>query len=683
DEKRKAEYGKKLNELKHAITLHRPKSVLDGYNRWMSRGKDCVEPYNLRVDKEVFRQAEDSYFAINPTDIIELLTNKKLELGILTCFEMSLYQLKGRSQQNKVGFLHPEMITPDVYGADKGVTLDYLARALEGYEFYVTPYLQGAHYVLFIICPKHGRGFILDSQKESVFHTEDNYRLAGLVDSVLGGSLKWELPTVNRQPSTWECGYYVMRWMHDFVLKYQNDDFPNTIPWGEERRLENKELDAVIGAWLLITTFSARLLNGLFFMATSAKTAANVNGVFHEIGKSLPRTQPTQNPACMVLVNRPAEGARSASCCINGFKADVTDIQVVSNGFLSCGADVVFQAENEAIFLLLTGIGDEIYSTVDACNTANEMWIAIERLQQGESLNVQDVKTNLFWEFGKFTSRDGESMESYYSWFYKLMNELTRNNLQVTTMQQYQNKVNDIRSERLSKSANPLAFVAAAQPYLDHYYQTPKSKRSNAQASNDPEQAQRDKDMQKNLALLAKYFKKLYKPTNNNLQTSSNSRNKTEDTTPRYNNDNQSGQFGNQRTMTVAGARETVGSQVVQQNGIQQDDWLEDTDEEIDEQELEAHYSFMAKIQEVLPEESSSTDQPLEQDDSNVTPDSSNICNNDNQVGQNVAECVEERVALANLIANLTLDTEENKNDFKAIKESKRIIDSRIGKVQN
>ncbi|GJS07609.1 hypothetical protein Tco_0364405 [Tanacetum coccineum] len=73
-----------------------------------------------------------------------------------------------------------------------------------------------------------------------------------------------------------------------------------------------------------------------------------------------------------------------------------------------------FCLKKEAIFLLLTGIGDEIYSTVDACKTANEMWIAIERLQQGESLNVQDVKTNLFWEFGKFTSRDGESMESYY-----------------------------------------------------------------------------------------------------------------------------------------------------------------------------------------------------------------------------------------------------------------------------
>nr|GEV34644.1 hypothetical protein [Tanacetum cinerariifolium] len=150
---------------------------------------------------------------------------------------------------------------------------------------------------------------------------------------------------------------------------------------------------------------------------------------------------------------------------------------------------------------------------------------------------------------------------------------------------------------------------------------TPPSKPASKEDS-DPKQAQKDKDMQNNLALIAKYFKRIYKPTNNNLRTSSNSRNKNVDTTPRYKNDSQSGQFGNQRTMHVAGARENVGSLVVQQTGIQY------TDEEIDEQELEAHYSYMAKIQE-----------------------------ND----QNDVESEDERVALANLIANLKHNTEFEK----------------------
>nr|GFB51871.1 hypothetical protein [Tanacetum cinerariifolium] len=135
-----------------------------------------------------------------------------------------------------------------------------------------------------------------------------------------------------------------------------------------------------------------------------------------------------------------------------------------------------FQAKKEAIHLILAGIGNEIYSTVDACQTAQEIWEAIERLQQGESLNIQDVKTNLFWEFGK----------------------------------------------EIAKPITPPSEIASKE-------------------DNDPKQAQRDKDMQKNLALIAKYFKKIYKPTNNNLITSSNLRNKNVDTTPRYKNDNQSG----------------------------------------------------------------------------------------------------------------------------------------------
>ncbi|GKF00424.1 hypothetical protein Tco_0023774, partial [Tanacetum coccineum] len=108
--------------------------------------------------------------------------------------------------------------------------------------------------------------------------------------------------------------------------------------------------------------------------------------------------------------------------------------------------------------------------------------------------------------------------------------------------------------------------------------------------------------------VITKYFKKIYKPTNNNLRTSSNSRNKNVDTSLRYKNDNQTGQFRNQRTVIVAGAmdcRQSAEKDVPLQ--AEQVDWLADTDDEIDKQELEAHYSYMEKIQEV-PTADSGTD---------------------------------------------------------------------------
>ncbi|GJR07969.1 retrovirus-related pol polyprotein from transposon TNT 1-94 [Tanacetum coccineum] len=295
-------------------------------------------------------------------------------------------------------------------------------------------------------------------------------------------------------------------------------------------------------------------------------------------------------------------------------------------------------------------------------------------------------------------------------------------------LKQCQKEVNEIRAERITKNANPLALVATAQPHQDPYYQTPKHKgkeiakpitppsKSASEEDSDPEQAQKDKEMQKNLALIAKYFKKLYKPTNNNLRTSSNTKNKNVDTTSRYKNDNQTGQFRNQRTMTIVGARETVGSPVVNQSGIQcfnckefghfskecrkpkrvkdstyhkekmlmckqaekgvllqaeQSDWLADTDEEIDEQEYNMGYNVFAnEIQHFEQSKSISNTCVVETGDRNVILDSPDMCDNDIQNDQNDVECDDERVVLANLIANLKLDVDENKKIQKQLKKA-------------
>ncbi|GJW29968.1 hypothetical protein Tco_0046843 [Tanacetum coccineum] len=302
--------------------------------------------------------------------------------------------------------------------------------------------------------------------------------------------------------------------------------------------------------------------------------------------------------------------------------------------------------EAEVVQIILTGIDNDIYSTVDACPNACEMWKAIERLKQGESINVQDLETNLYWEFGKFTSRDGESLESYYSRFYKMMNELVRNKCDVTNHQvnvqfllqlqpewqrfvtlvkqsqelktvsyhklydilkQHQNEVNELRAERLARTANPLALVAQQQlvyhpqNHPNHYTQNSSTRSQQAATRNrgkaivnsppptydqeptmvaEDDEMSKEKEIDKLMALISLSFKKIYKPTNNNLRTSSNTSRANQDNTPRI---NRGTGYDNQRVVNVAGARENVGTQVVQQSGIhwvqlkaEQADWTDD-----------------------------------------------------------------------------------------------------------
>nr|GEZ72746.1 hypothetical protein [Tanacetum cinerariifolium] len=210
-------------------------------------------------------------------------------------------------------------------------------------------------------------------------------------------------------------------------------------------------------------------------------------------------------------------------------------------------------AKAETVQIILTGIDNDIYSTVDACPNACEMWKAIERNREK-------------------------------------------------------------------------AIVNSPQPIYD---QKP--------SMVDDDETSKDKEIDKLMALISLSFKKIYKPTNNNLRTSSN--------TSRANQDNSlmihiNAGYEHQRLGNVVGARETVGSTVVQKSRIQcynckehghvarecqkpkrakdasyhrekmllckqeeagvqlnaeQTDWKDDTND----QELEAHYMYMAKLQQV------------------------------------------------------------------------------------
>nr|GEU30399.1 copia protein [Tanacetum cinerariifolium] len=229
------------------------------------------------------------------------------------------------------------------------------------------------------------------------------------------------------------------------------------------------------------------------------------------------------------------------------------------------------EADDQAIQTILLGLPEDIYAVVDSCETAQEIWLRVQQMMKGSDIRIQEKKAKLFNEWERFTSNEGESIESYYYRFLNLMNDLKRNkhfpekiacnlkflnNLQpewirhVTIVLQTkdlhtadytqlydflkynQKEVDELKAERLAKTQDSLAHMencnnpyAFPEPHQDqssfnqNYLQ---QSMPNPEDITDPITA-----MNMALALMAKAFKLNYStPTNNNQRISSNPRNR-------------------------------------------------------------------------------------------------------------------------------------------------------------
>ncbi|GJY46896.1 hypothetical protein Tco_0435959 [Tanacetum coccineum] len=88
---------------------------------------------------------------------------------------------------------------------------------------------------------------------------------------------------------------------------------------------------------------------------------------------------------------------------------------------------VPVEVDDQVIQTILLGLPEDIYAAVDSCETAQEIWLRVQQMMKGYDIGIQEKKGKLFNEWERFTSIDGESIESYYHRFSKLMNDFKRN----------------------------------------------------------------------------------------------------------------------------------------------------------------------------------------------------------------------------------------------------------------
>ena len=76
-----------------------------------------------------------------------------------------------------------------------------------------------------------------------------------------------------------------------------------------------------------------------------------------------------------------------------------------------------YEADIEAMNLILISILNDIYNSVDACTTAKAMWQRVEHIMQGTVQNKVDRETHFNNEFDQFVAKHGEALVLVYNRF--------------------------------------------------------------------------------------------------------------------------------------------------------------------------------------------------------------------------------------------------------------------------
>ncbi|GJZ07990.1 hypothetical protein Tco_0542273 [Tanacetum coccineum] len=242
-----------------------------------------------------------------------------------------------------------------------------------------------------------------------------------------------------------------------------------------------------------------------------------------------------------------------------------------------------YDADVRATNIVLQGLPKDIYKLINHNIEAKAIWDNVKMLLAGSELTKEDRESQLYDEFERFKMLPGENINEYYVRFHKLVNDMRNIRMTMPNIQLNSKFVNNMSPEwdrfvtavklnkglketnheqlyaylkqhekhaaqdrliieRITPATNDqLAFVSTVQPHAQsshvqsHQYPSSSTNPQSLQYPQFPETSQIDSgytqtdeildNLTKQMALLAQSFRATLPQTNNQLRTSSNTRN--------------------------------------------------------------------------------------------------------------------------------------------------------------
>ncbi|GKA76959.1 retrovirus-related pol polyprotein from transposon TNT 1-94, partial [Tanacetum coccineum] len=106
-----------------------------------------------------------------------------------------------------------------------------------------------------------------------------------------------------------------------------------------------------------------------------------------------------------------------------------------------------YNADIRATNILLQGMPKDIYSIINHYTDAKDIWDNVKMLLEGSELTKEDHESQLYDDFEHFRQNKGETIHDYYVWFAKLINDMRNIKMTMSRMQLNSKFVNNMLPE--------------------------------------------------------------------------------------------------------------------------------------------------------------------------------------------------------------------------------------------